>query len=259
MKAMKLEKCKPTSNLLPLEKSKNYLTKQTIYFPLTMGHSIIFNLANQIQPLLTLITKDELTVDEVNDCQNSLYHLVAMENKNSPLPALTVLPKSKSIKKEEMYKLMWKELEYFIKKHATTPEHNKVLSCLKELNSKFDTTKENLTGQNASTKKFSIVDETELAWKTMDRYNGMTDRERTDFNNEMPDVKRPKLNSNDSSTMNKMIKKSLMSGSLSLYNLNAKRLELDSNRKSKEFKGRQNGNFAPLYTNLTEPKAENPL
>ena len=258
---MKLEKCVPSSSgELPLEKARQNLTKQTLYWPLTIGHSIIFNL-NQIQPLLTLIPKDTLTVDEVNDCQNALYQLVAMENKNSPVPsALSVLPKGKSIKKEEMWKLMWEELEYFIKRHAVTPEHNKVLSCLKELNSKFDTTKENLTNQNA--KKFSVVDESELAWKQYDRYNGLTDRERSDYN-DMPDLKKPKLSQNlssNDSSINKLIKKSLMSGSLSLYSLNAKRLELENTRKLKEFKGRQNGsNVAQLYTSLTELKPENPL
>lgn len=180
-----------------------------------------------------------------------------MENKNTPIPIPSVLPKGKSMKKDELYKLMWKELEYFIEKHATTAEHNKVLTCLKELNSKFDTSKENLTNQNASsTKKFSIVDE-------FDRFNGSTTPattiEKPDL--DMPDIKRTKLSTNDN-PINKAIKKSMMSGvgSLSLFSLNAQRLELENTRKLKEFKGRQSGNnIAQLYTNLTDPKPENAL
>ena len=267
MKLMRLEKCKPsTSGEQPLEKARQVLTKQTLYWPLTIGHSIIFNLPNQIQPLLTLIPKDSLTIDEINDCQNCIYQLVAMENnKNSPLPVpVSVLPKSKHMKKEELYKLMWKELEYFIERHAITPEHNKVLSCLKELNSKFDTSKENgLANQtNASAKKFSMnLDENELAWKEFDRYNSMTEKEKTDL--DMPDLKRPKLNVSDNSMSKAILKKSMMNGSLSLYSLNAQRLELENTRKLKEFKGRQSGsNIAQLYTSLTESnqlKPENPL
>lgn len=266
IKSMRLERCKPAADL-PLEKAKQYLTKQTLYFPMTMGHSLIFNLANHLQPILSLIPKDTLTVDEVNDCQNCLYQLIKLETKSSStLPIPSVLPKN--IKKDDLYKLLWKELEYFIDQHSTTAEHLKVLNCLRELNFRTDTSKENLSSQSVSTapKKFSsIMDESDLAWKEYDRYNNMTEKEKNEFNNSgqmasdslsMPDLKRQKL----SSTL--MIKKSLMmNGSLSLYGLNAKRLELENTLK-KEFKGRQNGsNIAQLYANLTnsELKPENPL
>lgn len=250
MRSMKLEKCKPSGGDLPLERAMQSLGKQTVYWPMTIGHTIIFNLSNQIQPLLSYIPKETLTPEEVNDCQTALYHLVAMENKNAPLPMPSALPKHKGMKKEEQYKLMWKELEYFIERHAITPEHNKVLNCLKELNSKFDTSKENLTGgQNA--KKFSLVDE-------FDRFNGAQAGEKPIADLDMPDIKRAKLAADPG--INKLIRKTMISGSLSLYSLNAQRLELENTRKLKEFKGRQSGsNIAQLYTNLTEPKPENPL
>lgn len=254
MRSMKLEKCKSTAggDDLPLERAMHHLSKQTVYWPMTIGHSIIFNLSNQIQPLLSFIPKETLNAEEVNDCQTALYHLVAMENKNSPLPVPSAMPKNKGMKKEELYKLMWKELEYFIERHAITPEHNKVLNCLKELNSKFDTSKENLTGgPNASAKKFSLVDE-------FDRFNGAQASEKPIADLDMPDIKRAKLASDN--PMNKLIRKSMISGSLSLYSLNAQRLELENTRKLKEFKGRQSGsNIAQLYANLNELKPENPL
>ena len=267
---------------LPLDRAKQFLQKQTLYWPLTLSHTLMFNLGSQLQPLLNLLPKEQLSVDEVNECKSAVYQIVNMESKSQPLPVPPVACRGRHAKREEMYKLLWKELEQFVEKHATTPEHNGVLNCIRELHNKQpDKTKTEVSNasvstttatgnemtaavgngalSNGSSRKFAIVDEAELAWKELERFNGLTEREKSDLSLEPPE-KKSKFGAGATNKSNSVRSTFSMGAPLSLFGLYVKKIEQESSKKRLEFKGRQNGQLvASLYTSLSELKPENPL
>ncbi|RWS17873.1 hypothetical protein B4U79_00949 [Dinothrombium tinctorium] len=243
----------------PIEKARLSLMRQTLYWPMVIGHTIIFNISSQIQPLINLIPKETLTIEgDMNECKKAIYQIVNMESKATPLPVPSIASRGKGPKREELYKLLWKELEHFLSVYATTPEHNAILNCLRELHAKPENQTEHsassmsssppqATTTNGAVKK-ELKDESELAWKELDAYNQMTEREKTDTFSE-PVHKKPRL-SNKSSALSST---SSESGPQSLYSIWMKKLEECHVRKHPEFAGRTLGtNIAPLYVNLNE-------
>jgi hypothetical protein len=259
---------------LPLDRAKQFLHKQTLYWPLTLGHTLMFNLTTQLQPLFTLMPKEQLTLEEVNECKAAIYQVVSMESKNQPLPALSVACRGRHAKREESYKLLWKELEQFVELHACTTEHNQVLHCIRELHNKSDKKGGDLTSNGSvatpltsASRKFAIVDEAEVAWKELEKFNNLSEREKAEVATAEPAEKKAKYVSltSASALVANASKSSARStftigGPISLFGLYAKKLDQESSKKRLEFKGRMNGlSVAPLYTTINELKPENPL
>lgn len=111
---------------------KARLNRHTKYWPLTISSTFIFNLKGIIDPLPTLITKDTMTETEMLQCQQVIYSLIALEKKHEPLHPPSTGQRMKGHKREEQYKLMWKELETFIKNNLHSDNHKQVYSCLLE-------------------------------------------------------------------------------------------------------------------------------
>lgn len=135
MKKNRLVRCYEDPVASPSERSIQYLERQTLYWPIIIGNTIMFNLQAQLQRLIELIPKECLTIDEVNECKTAIYQIVNMESKTSALPLPTGLNfKGKGPKREELYKLLYKEIAHFVKLYAgSSPEHQSVLTCLCEL------------------------------------------------------------------------------------------------------------------------------
>lgn len=86
MKKNSLVMCRAIQNtnketLVPIEKAKQSLIRQTLYYPMVIGHSVLFNIQPQVQQFLNLIPKDSLTVDDINECKKVIYQIVGMESK----------------------------------------------------------------------------------------------------------------------------------------------------------------------------------
>lgn len=118
--------------------SKERLKKQTAYWPLTTSSTIIFNIKQFTEPLLTLMVKDSINDQEVMDCKQCIYSLVRAETKNEHLIMPNLSNPRKIMKKENQYKSMWSELEMFLKSNLYTESHCKVLQCLFECRGKLD-------------------------------------------------------------------------------------------------------------------------
>lgn len=116
----------------PVEKAKKKLLRLTQYWPMVISHTTIFNMTAQMTPLLDLITKETLDINEVTECKKVIYYLVSYENKGTSLPVPTVGTRGKGPKREEQYRIMWNELEAFVRCHCITAEHRSVLDCLLE-------------------------------------------------------------------------------------------------------------------------------
>lgn len=131
-------KKKSTEDKNGVDDAKERLKKQTAYWPLTTSSTIIYNLKQYTEPMLSIMVKDNITDQEVINCKQCIYALVTVESKNEHL----ILPSSsnprKIIKKDDQYKTMWAELESFLKSNLYTENHCKVLQCLFECRGKLD-------------------------------------------------------------------------------------------------------------------------
>lgn len=97
-----------------------------------------------------------------------------MEHRGEMLPVpVTSGGKGKTMKKDDQYKIMFTELETYIKSHCRTEKHFKVLNCL--LESRNRPAAERPPGMKTD-------NEWELANRELDKYNKMTEREKSDFN-----------------------------------------------------------------------------
>lgn len=121
---------------LPINRMKSRLDRQTKYWPITISGTFIMNLRQYIDPLPQLMTKEELTAEEVAHCKQVITSLVSLEMKHEPLIQPNTGVRGKGQKREEQYKIMWNELEKFVRTHCRSDQHNKVLHCLLECRNK---------------------------------------------------------------------------------------------------------------------------
>ncbi|RZF33651.1 hypothetical protein LSTR_LSTR007029 [Laodelphax striatellus] len=91
-----------------------------------------------MEPLLSLMLKESLTDDEVVECKQCIYTLMTLESKHEPL-AINLPPighRGKGPKREEQYRIMWNELETYLRSHLHSDQHSRVLHCLLECRNK---------------------------------------------------------------------------------------------------------------------------
>ncbi len=279
MKKNRLVPCRliQTANkdtLFPIEKAKQSLTKQTLYWPLVIGHTILYNIQQHIQSFLNLVPKEYLTEEEVLECKKAIYHLVGMESKGTNLPVPTIGIRGKGPKREELYRMMWNEIEYFLRSYCVTPEHNSILSCLLECRSKPDThsnsssvrtsdTPEELsnkkqTNSNSSSKGNESEWTQSWAWKELNQWtknelNQMSDKE-TNGNTTISLTPEPPQKKFKTNSIESVSNKVTTSGPQSLLNIWTHKLIEDNSKKRFEFIGRTTaeGNIAKLYVNVND-------
>lgn len=125
----------------PLSRTRKIINRQTLYWPLTWGHTILWNVGNMIGCLLSKIPKELMSQADVDECKQAIDHLMKFDKEGHGLPSTTIVdivkPSNNSkvgnaSKLEQLYKLLWNELEYFLRVHSTTPEHESVLDHLLE-------------------------------------------------------------------------------------------------------------------------------
>lgn len=124
----------------PLNRTCKLIKRLTLYWPLTVGHTILLNVPHLLQLLLKVIPKETLSQIEVDGCKSIIDELAKHEKDGHALPSVSIVSIIKnadtgsksSTKLEQLYKLLWNELEYFLRVHSTTPEHEIVLEYLLE-------------------------------------------------------------------------------------------------------------------------------
>lgn len=88
------------------------------------------------------MVKEELTAEEVVQCKQVIFSLLQLEAKHEtlPLPSIGGGRGGKGgVRREEHYRLLWGELETFLKHHSNnSAAHSEVLTCLLEVRSKDD-------------------------------------------------------------------------------------------------------------------------
>ncbi|CAB0036317.1 unnamed protein product [Trichogramma brassicae] len=125
----------------PAEKMRKRLEKFTKYWPINISNTVIFNLKQYCDPLIEAMMKDVISKDEVVQCKQIIFSLLGQEAKHEPLPLPNFTgrgPKGGG-RREEHYRLLWLELETFLRAHSQTSSlHTEVLTCLLEVRNKSD-------------------------------------------------------------------------------------------------------------------------
>ncbi|XP_065837773.1 integrator complex subunit 13-like isoform X3 [Oscarella lobularis] len=126
---------------LPASKSKRPMTaalqrleKVTRFWPLVLGETVMFNLTYELEPLLSLIQQDSLSSEGVSECIKVIHQLKYKEENNEPLSITGMTIRSKGPRREELYRQLWDELNFFLEGlSGLSPNHNKVHARLKEI------------------------------------------------------------------------------------------------------------------------------
>lgn len=115
-----------------LTKMRTRIARYSRYFPLTLGSTILYNIRVFIEPILSVINKDELTDEEELQCKQCIYSIVGLETRHESLNLPNMGHRLKGNKKEDQYRLLWSELEVLVYNSGSSAGHKSVLQCIKE-------------------------------------------------------------------------------------------------------------------------------
>lgn len=114
-----------------LTRMRSKIIKQSKYFPITLNSTIIFNIQQFVEPIVTLTQKEEMREDDILKCQQCVYALVSLESRHESL-TLQNNQRIKAHKKDEQYRLMWNELELLVSSNGKSLGHKSILQCIRE-------------------------------------------------------------------------------------------------------------------------------
>lgn len=115
-----------------LGKSRARLYRRTNYWPLTLGNTVLHNVRQYLDSLLTLTQKEQITEEELIHCKQKIFNLVALESRHEPLPLPNMGNRLKGSKKDEQYRLLWAELETVISTSGKSTAHKQLISCIRD-------------------------------------------------------------------------------------------------------------------------------
>lgn len=114
-----------------LGKCRAKVSKMTKYWPLTFNSTVVYNIRQYVDPILALTAKDDLTEEEILQCQQCIYQLVGIETRHE----LTINSQRIKGKKDDQYRLIWNELEVIVGLNGKSPGHKAVLQCIRKVRS----------------------------------------------------------------------------------------------------------------------------
>ena len=228
----------PTSEGNPEARARLKMERATRSFPYTISSTTVHNMPS-VAPLLTILQGDTITEEQLAECRKILYSLINMEAKGDPLPGplANTNPGKKGGRKDEQYRLMFSELERAVQaQSSTSARHHTVLECLMEVRNKPMPIKREADGEMG------------LAARELERYQTMTERERSDFN-QVKQEERSMMEQSGSPAPKKARPMSL--GGASMLDIWRSRIEREAAKKHREFAGRRNlGEVVKLYTKM---------
>ena len=119
-----------------LTNARTRFYRRTRYWPLTLSNTILFNIKQFVDPLLTYTQKEQVTDEELILCKQAIFNLVALETRHEPFPLPNMGNRLKGIKKDEQYRLLWAELEAAISISGKSSGHKQLLQCIRECKSR---------------------------------------------------------------------------------------------------------------------------
>ena len=233
----------------PIDSSKNFLKKQTRIWPMTGSASTFFALDKTVSKFIRILIKDVITEDEVVECKNTIFEIMNMEARGDLLPNVNIRGGNKNFnKREEQYKMVWVELEHFLRTYNDSPKHQKVLDCLLECQNRSTSNNKN-ESTNVDIDQALMEIESNNSRDLMESENKR--KKESETANGAPNAKKKRL----LPPLAPIGKRS----SLSLLSLWENKVSSEHANKCKEFKGRleAENNVTPLYKNLVKEKDDN--
>ncbi|UJR13488.1 hypothetical protein I4U23_000502 [Adineta vaga] len=116
-----------SSGKIPIEDSLRLLERHTRRCPVIINETILFNLPSPMNVLISLILREKLSDDDVGKCLMALKHIDKMERNGEILPVPNNFPYTTKImtakaKKDEAYRYLWREIEYFVRGYKETSD-----------------------------------------------------------------------------------------------------------------------------------------
>ncbi|XP_078356218.1 integrator complex subunit 13-like, partial [Oculina patagonica] len=250
----------------PLEKGLSRLERCTRYWPMVISETLLCNMMQLLEPLPLLIMKETITENDVLECKRVIYRVQAMESRSDPLPVSMTGIRGKGPKREEQYRQVWAELETFLEAASKTSKmHEKVYECLRgtsPTSSSTDSPRRETPTDEIEKGTQPRLSEASLSWQEIDRYQSMTEREKTDFNrgdtnNEhffkrglgsaVTEQAHKRLRTDNQAGLNKQPGRGAATSLLSMWN---SKMNAIAASRHEEFAGRlqSTGNKAELYT-----------
>jgi len=106
------------------------MEKTTKNWPLTYSQSLISNLT-QLQSLFKCLSNEQITDLQYNECIKCIDFIQNLENKNEQLSNSSLIYPSRSfykhLKRKDVYKVIWSELESLLKAYQDMSDRHKTL------------------------------------------------------------------------------------------------------------------------------------
>ncbi|KAH9416429.1 hypothetical protein DERP_012857 [Dermatophagoides pteronyssinus] len=113
-----------------LEQAYQILRKQTKYWPISIGLTVFFAIRDQFY---SLITKQELCEKDLIQLRDIMYRHLHDEKTNVALPIQSNIIRCKGLKKEDLYRIYWSELEQIIRSNQLSIQHKTILQCFLDI------------------------------------------------------------------------------------------------------------------------------
>lgn len=115
------------SGRIPIEDSLRLLERHTRRCPLLTNETIFFNMPPPVNILSTMILREKLAIEDTDKCLKALKYLDNMERTGENLPVPVNFQYNTKImtakaKKDEAYRFLWREIEYFIRGYKETSD-----------------------------------------------------------------------------------------------------------------------------------------
>ncbi|CAF1061870.1 unnamed protein product [Rotaria sordida] len=119
-----------TSGKIPIEDSLRLLERHTRRCPLLTNETILFNMPSPTNLLTSLILREKLSDDDVSKCLIALKYIDNMERNGEQLPVpnnfqYTTKIVTNKAKKDEAYRFLWREIEYFVRGYKETSDSHR--------------------------------------------------------------------------------------------------------------------------------------
>ena len=117
------------------ESLQNLLMKRTEYFPMLARFSVFFSLPDRMNEFITLLSKPELSEDDLVAMKNFFLQQICTEGN---LPVFSTLIDGGKLKKQEYFQILCDEFEKILATHCFSKKHQELLDTFIQLKSQFN-------------------------------------------------------------------------------------------------------------------------
>jgi hypothetical protein len=104
------------------------LERETRHWPLVYADTLVYTLAQELQPLPVVVRKDVISDQDFEECKKVIKSLQNKENSNESLSIPSTGARSKGVKRDEQYRALWAELDTLTETFSSNSDHHRKLA-----------------------------------------------------------------------------------------------------------------------------------